>query len=259
MRTIHRHMHPDYDACLIRTSPDEDMSEFVKRAPFITENLSIDQFEGARCWNPGLSGETNGRITYIEPVGLNLLGKRTCQQYSYWKNLHENEICGAKKPIPINVIGSEATSKNSYGNHVVPAGDEPCLNDFGGPLLCDINGKNTLVGIKSRGFEDCVTEGYPTVHISSNAIYDWLKNTITEEDYEIWSNWSRCTDQCTQTRTRGKHENIERKCHEVCHEDAIDEIDPDLKLCQLERNGVKDSMHHRKGPNTTVLPELCWN
>ena len=140
-------------------------------------------------------------------------------------------------------LGLYATDLNQYGNHVTAGNKETCNGDFGGPLLCDIGGKNTLVGINSRGYEECGTEGYPAIHISTNVVYDWLKETITQETAMIWTNWSRCTEDCMQTRTRAKHEQESRKCVGVCFRDASDVMDSSLKLCELESQGLNHMRH----------------
>ena len=177
--TTHFHMHPDLDACLIRTAPD--MSEFVTKIPCINDSLDITAYEGARCWNAGWGSESmDGEwATNLESIGVNLLGKKNCQQRSFWSNLFDNEICAVGAP-------TEETLVNDYGYHVVAGGKETCGGDFGAPLLCDIGGINTLVGVNSRGYIDCGTEGYPAVHLGLNSIHDWIQEKITNESGLIW-------------------------------------------------------------------------
>ena len=114
---------------------------------------------------------------------------------SYWSNLYENEICAVSAP-------TETTGINDYGYHVVSGGKETCDGDDGAPLLCDIGGHNTLVGINSRGFGKCGAEGYPAIHLSVNSIYSWLDATIKNQSGIIWSEWSDCDSDCKQSRTR---------------------------------------------------------
>ena len=71
---------------------------------------------------------------------------------SYWSNLYEDEICAVFAP-------TESTAVNGYGYHVVAGGKETCDGDEGSPLLCDIDGEVTLVGINSRGYDRCGVEG----------------------------------------------------------------------------------------------------
>ena len=159
MMSTHFFVHPDFDACLIRTA--EDISKHVQWAPFLVKDLNVEDYEGARCWNAGWGSEANDNIwaTNLQSIGINLLGRKTCQQHSFWKKLYENEICGVVAPVS---SGMYKTALNQYGNHVAAGGKETCNGDFGGPLLCDIGGKNTLVGINSRGYEECGTEGEET-------------------------------------------------------------------------------------------------
>ena len=84
------HIHKDLDACLIRTVTD--MSKIVDNVPCRSPTLDIWAFEGAKCWNPGWGSATmNGDwATNLESIGVNLLGKRNCQQRSFWSNLFDN-------------------------------------------------------------------------------------------------------------------------------------------------------------------------
>ena len=222
--STHFHIHPDFDACLIRTAPD--ISDIIDDIPCIHSDFNITAHEGARCWNPGWGSEAmdGAWATNLETIGVNLLGKTNCQQRSYWSNLFENEICAVGAP-------TEDTSVNDYGYHVVNGGKETCGGDFGAPLLCDIDGIITLVGVNSRGYTECGIEGFPAIHIDLNSIHDWLQNKITNESGLIWSNWSRCTDTCMQTRTRSQYEIDERECIGVCFKHAPDTIDNTLGLC----------------------------
>ena len=71
---------------------------------------------------------------------------------SYWSKLYEDEICAVSAPTHL-------TGVNGYGYHVVAGGKETCDGDEGSPLLCDIDGEVTLVGINSRGHDRCGVEG----------------------------------------------------------------------------------------------------
>ena len=151
------HIHKDLDACLIRTVTD--MSKIVDNVPCRSPSLDISSNNGAKCWNAGWGSATmSGNWAFnLETIGVNLLDKLTCQMRSYWSNLYENEICAVVAP-------TESTKINGYGYHVVAGGKETCYGDFGAPLLCDIGGVNTLVGINSRGYDKCAKEGYPAIH-----------------------------------------------------------------------------------------------
>ena len=146
---------------------------------------------------------------------------------SFWQNLYDNEICAVSAP-------TETTKVNGYGYHVVSGSKGTCSGDFGAPLLCDINGVNTLVGINSRGFEKCGAEGYPAVHVSMISIHSWVDDVITNESGIKWSEWSKCDADCKQTRKRTKYESEIRDCKGVCFKNVADNIDESLKMCKFD-------------------------
>ena len=157
----------------------------INQIPCIHDNLDITANEGARCWNPGWGSEAmdGAWATRLESIGVNLLGQRSCQLRSYWSNLFESEICAVGSP-------SEDTVVNDYGYHVVAGGKKTCGGDFGAPLLCDIDGFNTLgciakcntlVGINSRGYTECGIEEYPAIHLGLNSISGWLHDKLTND------------------------------------------------------------------------------
>ena len=148
---------------------------------------------------------------------------------SFWRNLYENEICAVSAP-------TEYTQVNGYGYHVVAGGKETCSGDYGAPLLCDMEGVNTLVGINSRGYDKCGAEGYPAIHVSMNSIQTWVDDVITNESGIVWSEWSKCDAECKQTRKRSKYESEERDCKGVCFKTTTDNIDETLKMCKLDDN-----------------------
>ena len=155
---------------------------------------------------------------------------------SFWKNLYENEICGVNAP-------TENTSVNGYGYHVVAGGKETCSGDYGSPLLCDINGDITLIGVNSRGYDECGAEGYPAIHVSLNSISDWIDEIIKNESGIIWTEWSKCDADCKQTRKRSRYESEVRDCKGVCFKPVADAVD-DLRLCSLEENRIKRDIQH---------------
>ena len=159
----------------------------------------------------------------LESVGVNLLAKLTCQMRSFWSNLYNDEICAVSAP-------TASTAVNGYGYHVVAGGKETCAGDFGSPLLCDIDGNISLVGINSRGYEKCGAEGYPAIHLSLNSIQSWIDDVITNQSGIIWTEWSKCGGDCKQTRQRSKYESEIRDCKGVCFKSTTDAIDISLRL-----------------------------
>ena len=145
---------------------------------------------------------------------------------SYWSNLYESEICAVSAP-------TQTTGVNGYGYHVVAGGKETCDGDEGAPLLCDIDDKITLVGINSRGYDQCGAEGYPAIHLNVNSIFTWINNTITNQSGIIWTEWSECDSDCNQSRQRSKYETEIRDCERVCFKTTSNTIDDTLRTCSL--------------------------
>ena len=168
----------------------------------------------------------------LESIGVNLLDKLTCQMRSYWSNLYEDEICAVSAP-------TETTGVNGYGYHVVAGGKETCAGDNGSPLLCDINGDITLVGVNSRGYGECGAEGYPAIHLSMNSINSWIDDVIMNESGIIWTEWSKCDTDCKQNRKRSKYESEERECQGVCFKPAADIVDESLRTCSVVNDRKK--------------------
>ena len=175
----------------------------------------------------------------LESIGVNLLDKLTCQMRSFWSNLYENEICAVSAP-------TETTKVNGFGYHVVAGGKETCAGDNGSPLLCDINGEITLIGINSRGYGECGAEGYPAIHLSINSINDWADNVILNESGIIWTEWSQCDVDCNQTRQRSKYESEIRECKGVCFKAVTDTIDNTLRTCSLIQDRKKRDVQRQK-------------
>ena len=151
---------------------------------------------------------------------------------SFWSNLYENEICAVSAP-------TETTTVNGYGYHVVAGGKETCAGDNGSPLLCDINGDITLVGVNSRGYGQCGAEGYPAIHLSMNSINVWVNDVILNESGIIWTEWSQCDVDCNQSRQRSKYESEIRECKGVCFKPVADTIDETLRTCSLNQDRKK--------------------
>ena len=206
---------------------------------YLFQNLDISSNNGARCWNPGWgSSSMKGEwASNLEIIGVNLLDKLTCQMRSYWTNLYDNEICAVSAP-------TDTTSINGYGYHVVAGGKETCAGDNGSPLLCDINNDITLVGVNSRGYEECGVEGYPAIHVSINSIHPWIDEVIINESGIIWTEWSKCDADCKQTRLRSKYESEVRECKGVCFKPASDIINDSLRTCSLFNDRKKRDVQH---------------
>ena len=65
--------------------------------------------------------------------------------------------------------------------HVTAGGKETCQGDFGAPLICDIAGTATLIGINSDGdLTECGLPGKPAIHVNVAEFYDWLMHIIND-------------------------------------------------------------------------------
>ena len=174
----------------------------------------------------------------LELIGVNLLDTLTCRMRSYWTNLYDNEICAVNAP-------TDTTSINAYGYHVVAGGKETCAGDNGSPLLCDINGEITLVGVNSRGYGECDAEGYPAIHVSLNSIQTWIDDVIKNKSGIVWTEWSKCDSDCKQTRSRSKYESEVRECKGVCFKPTSNIIDDSLRTCSIIQNRDKRDVQYQ--------------
>ena len=79
---------------------------------------------------------------------------------SFWEILN-GYICGGLSP-------NDSTPMKGW-KHVTAGGKETCQGDFGAPLVCDIDGTATLIGINSDGdSNECGLDGKPAIHVNVN-------------------------------------------------------------------------------------------
>ena len=65
--------------------------------------------------------------------------------------------------------------------HVTAGGKEACHGDYGAPLICDIDGTATLVGVHSIGdLTECGLDGRPAIHTEVQQVKHWIDYTIEE-------------------------------------------------------------------------------
>lgn len=86
-----------------------------------------------------------------------------CLQHSLYdgtSDLASNQYCAGVKP-------NDNNNKNTVTDkYLTSTGGAGCDGDNGGPLVCDVHGVATLVGIQN-GFHanNCGAEGYPTKYL----------------------------------------------------------------------------------------------
>ena len=87
-----------------------------------------------------------------------------CIQHSLYDGttLDATQYCAGSKPVDTNT--KQTIDGVEYA--LTSAGGAGCDGDNGGPLICDVHGTATLVGIQN-GFDanNCGQEGYPTKYL----------------------------------------------------------------------------------------------
>ena len=82
-------------------------------------------------------------------------------------------MCGGLPP-------NESTPTMGW-KHVTAGGKEACHGDYGAPLICDIDGTATLVGVHSIGdLTECGLDGRPAIHTEVQQVKHWIDYTIKE-------------------------------------------------------------------------------
>ena len=84
--------------------------------------------------------EINHKKFYFEPcpesAGVNVFGQDYCIEHTYIEGLHPDSIC----------VGAP---DNDDADNLTQSSNNMCPGDSGGPLICPIDGKATLVGATS--------------------------------------------------------------------------------------------------------------
>ena len=98
------------------------------------------------------------------------MSREYCTDHSFWE-IEEGYICAGMPP-------NDSTPKTGW-KHVTAGGKETCQGDFGAPLICDIDGTATFIGINSDGdMTECGLAGKPAIHLNVLSITDWIKQII---------------------------------------------------------------------------------
>lgn len=125
--------------------------------------------QGFRCWAVGWgqtqqwTDGTGDYSTNLESAGLNFMKRDYCLEHSKYgtdetdETVSENHFCAGKKPADEDTMTA--------------AGGAGCNGDEGGPLICDVFGQATLVGIQD-GFDSkkCGQKGYPNKYLDLSSI-----------------------------------------------------------------------------------------
>ena len=136
----------------------------------------MEDLQGFRCWALGW-GQTqqwsNGDgdkdySTNLKSAGLNFMNRDYCLKHSKYgtddtkETVSEDHFCAGKKPD-----GETAEGETP----LTAAGGAGCDGDQGGPLICDVFGQATLVGIQD-GFDSdkCGMKGYPNKYLDLSSI-----------------------------------------------------------------------------------------
>ena len=164
--------HSTLDVCLIRV--ETDLSQKLSIIPCLPGNFEINRYNGAACWNAGWGIAEIGGVyaEEIRSIGINLMSKEYCSDHSFWE-VEDGYLCGGAPP-------NDSTPMKGW-KHVTAGGKGTCQGDFGSPLVCDIDGVATLIGINSDGdLAECGLAGKPAIHVSVDGLSDWLSEIINE-------------------------------------------------------------------------------
>ena len=166
------YFHSSLDACLIRV--EQDLSQKFDNIPCLPSIIDISRYNGAACWNAGW-GITEADGVYadkLQSIGINLMSHGYCTDHSFWE-VDEGYLCAGLPP-------SDSTPMKGW-KHVTAGGKGTCQGDFGSPLICDIDGIATFIGINSDGdLDECGQAGKPAIHVGTMQLSDWLNQIIDD-------------------------------------------------------------------------------
>ena len=164
--------HSTLDSCLIRI--EVDMSESIPKIPCLPNQVDINKYNGAACWNAGWgTAVIDGSFSdTMQSIGINLMSREYCTDHSFW-DIEEGYICAGLPP-------NDSTPRTGW-KHVTAGGKETCQGDFGAPLICDIDGTATFIGINSDGdMTECGLTGKPAIHLNVNELTTWIQHIINQ-------------------------------------------------------------------------------
>ena len=96
--------------------------------------------------------------------------------YKTFKSMENSKFTsiGINSLLPDDICASKP---DLDGDGFVDAGSDACHGDSGGPLICPVDGKATIVGVVSRGY-GCAWKGYPGIYTSAFQLRFWIRKFI---------------------------------------------------------------------------------
>ena len=153
---------------------ETDLSQKLDQIPCLPNHIDINRYNGAACWNAGWgTAEVDGVYSdQLQSIGVNLMSQGYCMDHSFW-DVQDGNICAGLPP-------NDSTPMKGW-KHVTAGGKETCQGDFGSPLICDIDGIATFIGINSDGdLNECGLPGKPAIHVGVLELNDWLTQIIDD-------------------------------------------------------------------------------
>ena len=135
------YLHSNLDSCLIRI--ERDLSNQIAKIPCYKSRIDITKYNGAACWNAGWgTAQINGEYSNeLQSIGVNLMSQEYCTDHSFWE-VEANYLCAGLPP-------NNSTQMKGW-KHVTAGSKGTCQGDYGAPLICDIDGTATFIGMFQR-------------------------------------------------------------------------------------------------------------
>ena len=109
------------------------------------------------------------------------MSQKYCTAHSFWE-VEDGYMCSGLPP-------NDSTPFTTNGwKHVTAGGKGTCFGDYGAPLICDIDGTATLMGVYSKGdLTECGLPGKPSINakIDQN-VQEWMDHIIDQPPAECF-------------------------------------------------------------------------
>ena len=133
--------------------------------------------------------------------------------------------------------------------HVTAGGKETCHGDYGAPLICDIDGTATLVGVHSIGdLTECGLDGRPAIHTQVQEVKPWIDFVINKHGPP-----AKCFEITLGTNIEGAlgDQIVIYRNEEIINEDTKPMIEPLLKPQQSKTSRPYCIMDTKEGERFT--------